>query len=672
MQRTPTRGGSLLLGLLWALSLAALCMPLGGLPAAGDAPGWARTLPGTGAWLAAMIAMGIGLRVAGRIPHAFSQVRLWLLAAVLAAVCTLGESFAQTGTVSLITARPWVALLYGAGRVPAFYLGFTLLATALHPSPATRAIGADGAEPAPLFAIPRAELGPDMPLSREAEPGAPAVGVPFAPPTADRHRAQNAVHPAKDRWDRPLPTERGHAASTFGFTLLLLACWAPYLVLLWPGTVSNDSINQLAQALGLMPLSGGNPLFQTGLIWLAVQVGQTLFGSADAAVALYTVTQGVLMAWLLGYALNRIARSRAPGWLGWFAAAFFALNPVFPTFAFCMGKDTNFAMAALWLTLMVWRVLESRWPPLRTLLGLALSAALCVLLRNAGIGLAAVTLGVLLVWALTVRTRQWRAPLAALACSLIAALALTLLGTSVFHAQPMPETENWSVPLQQVARVAASEPLTPEEYAAIDAVLPVDALKTAYQGELSDPVKALWRADATPEQRTAFFGTWLRLCLKHPATCLSATFHNGYGYLLPGYVSTIKPTLLMGMEGRTDALGGAFPFTVNPLAVAAKPVFKSLYALAPYRLLTAPGLYGVLTLFAVAAGLRCRQRRTLIAMLPALFVLAGCLLSAVNGYFRYALPLYFMAPVLLTLVSQAQWGGERVRRNPPARKPAAR
>ncbi len=717
-----------MLTLVWALSLAALCVPLAQKALPADAPGWTRTLPDTGAWFLAALALGLGYRYAGRQPRLFARPRLWLLALLLAGVSTLGESFANTGTAALVTSQKWLALLYFAGRVPAYYLGFALLLDALRkPSTGLEHPARHDAEESGLFADPtNEEWNDDRPRLRSARltgaragasnvrplPAASESGALFAAPPADR-RAAPVDSPMGDRRNGPrqgttrpvgsgrhgamaagarrpatvhmaaaqggrdaayqayrdteaeppyrYPTGRRRGVPTVAFMLLLLACWLPYLVAVWPGTVSNDSIAQLAQALGLTPLSNGNPLAQTGLIWLFVQAGMGIFGTADAAVALYVCVQAALMAWLFGYALSRIHRSRAPRWLTWVAAAFFALNPVFPTFAFCVGKDTNFAMAVLWLTLMVWRVLESRWPPLRTLVGLTLSGVACVLLRNAGLGVAVVTLGALLIWSLTVRTRQWRAPLTALAASVLAALALNLLVVPALGALPTPDTESWSVPLQQVARVVASEPVTAEERAAIDAVMPFDQIQPAYNGELSDPVKALWREGTAPEQRTAFFATWLRLGLKHPATYLSATFHNTYGYLLPGYVSTIKPTLLMGMEGRATLLGGAFNFTVNPLAQGLKSTLQGLYAYPPFRLLVAPGAYGWVVLLALAGAMGVRQRRYAVAMLPALVVLAGCMLSAVNGYFRYAMPLYCVAPVLLAMLAQGLASGYRGR-----------
>ena len=44
---------------------------------------------------------------------------------------------------------------------------------------------------------------------------------------------------------------------------LLLACWLPWYVCLYPGTVSNDSISQLKELMGLTPMSNANPVFQT-------------------------------------------------------------------------------------------------------------------------------------------------------------------------------------------------------------------------------------------------------------------------------------------------------------------------------------------------------------------------------------------------------------------------
>ena len=435
--------------------------------------------------------------------------------------------------------------------------------------------------------------------------------------------------------------------------LALLVCWLPWYVCLFPGTVSNDSISQLKILLGLAPWSNANPIAQTSLVGLFKQIG-LLFGSADVAVALYCIVQAGLMAWLLGALLSEMSRSRAPRWLVGLSFAFYAFCPVFPVFAFCVGKDTNFAMAVLFLALECWRITHlpegERIRPTR-ILSLCIASVACVLLRNPGIYVVILTLAFLLIW--SVKRHRFAAPLSGLACALAVFLSLHLLIIPALDIEPMPETEEYSIPLQQVARVAASGSLTPEQHSAVDGVIPVDQLKAAYNPELSDPVKDMWRKDVTPEQKAAFFKAWPSIITDHPLTCLSATFHNTYAYLYPGYVSTIKPTLLIGdQRTRTASVDGYFDYSINPLSAELKAFTQTLNQNALYRVLVSPGLYGWITLFALVCLMGRKDKRGLLCAVPALFTLAGCMLSAVNGYFRYAMPLYLSAPMLLWLVCQ--------------------
>ena len=552
--------------------------------------------PFTAAW--ALIAAGLcaGYYALWKRHRPFSRTAFWMLAVFFALVTTLAQSFTAVGTTELLTQGGGArvrACLYFAGRVPLYYLAMALLEAAL------------------------CRTGPAK-----------------APPVAGL-----------------LP-----------LALLLLLCWVPYYCNTFPGVVSNDSITQLLEIHGVKALSAGNPLAQTLLLWFFCLAGR-LFGSADTAVALYCIVQALLMALLLAQAVRDILHSGAPRWVGWLSLGFFALCPVFPLFAFCVGKDTNFSMAVLFFSLMIWRILQQprcAKPSRSLIIGLCLSAVLLLLLRNPGVYLALLALVLLLLYTLfpppkapIAKGGLWIAPLCALVAVGLAWAGLQFAVVS--GAEAMPETEEYSVPLQQVARIVASAPesLTVAEKDAIAAVLDFDKIKGEYNGELSDPIKNLWNPQATPAQKAAFFRTWRTLLFKHPGTCFSAFFHNTYGYLSPGYVSAIKPTLLIGKQGHTTALDPYFAFSVNPRSPALKAAMDTLMQQPFFRILLAPGLYGWLTLFAFVVLLCSRQKALLLPAVPALFALAGCLLSAVNGYFRYALPLYVCAPLLLALCAAA-------------------
>ena len=430
---------------------------------------------------------------------------------------------------------------------------------------------------------------------------------------------------------------------------LIYLCWLPWYVCLFPGTVSNDSITQLRMVMGLAPLSNGNPICQTALVGLFRWLGLAIAQSADLGVALYCLSQSLLMASLLALVCIEMHTSGVPHWLFWLSVGFYALMPVFPVFAFCVGKDTNFAMAVLWLSLLVWQCLRGRAHPVRMLL----AAALCAALRNAGAWLAALTLGILLIQ--SIRQRQSKRP-ALFGLMGVAAMyiAVQLILLPVLNAAPTPETEEWSVPLQQVARAAVGQKLTDEEWAAVDRVLPLEDIQKQYNGQLSDPVKNLWREEASDEDKRAFFRVWLTLLRREPFTCLSATFHKTYGYLTPGFMSTIKPTLIIGDQtGRIATVKGYYDYTINPLSAPLKQGLEQLRPFAPWRVMISPGLYGWIVLLGLVCLMGKPGRRYLVCLTPALFTLAGCMLSAVNGYFRYAMPLYVSAPFLLMLMAHA-------------------
>lgn len=511
-------------------------------------------------------------------------IRLWLLAALLAGVVTLAQSFDQTGNADWLMQNRGKALLGLCLRIPLYFALFRLAWQALRAK-----------EPSPL-------------------PG----------------------------WLQKRPTLR--------LSALIYLCWLPWYVCLFPGTVSNDSITQLRMVMGLAPLSNGNPICQTALVGLFRWLGLLIAQSADLGVALYCLTQSLLMAWLLGGVCMEMQKSGAPRWLFWLSVGFYALMPVFPVFAFCVGKDTNFAMAVLWLSLLVWQALRGQPHPLQMLL----AAALCAALRNAGAWLAALTLGILLIQ--SIRQRQLLRPaLCGLAGVAILSAAVQLIALPALNASPTPETEEWSVPLQQVARAAVGNDLTAEEWEIVNRVLPLEDIQQQYNGQLSDPVKNLWREDASEEDKQAFFRVWLTLLRREPFTCLSATFHNTYGYLTPGFMSSIKPTLILGDQtGRVATVKGYYDYTVNPLATALKERLEALRSFAPWRVMISPGLYGWIVLLGLVCLMDRRGRRNLICLTPALFTLAGCMLSAVNGYFRYAMPLYLSAPFILMLIAHAR------------------
>lgn len=552
--------------------------------------------PQGGVWALAAAAAALLFWRAGRRPLARGNRRLLPLAAFFALWVTLSVSFARHGDARLCTGQPLQALIMWLGRTALYDAAMVCLAERMSAA-ASRA-------------------------------------------------ALNAT---------PRPSPR--AAFWLAFGVMLLG-YLPYYVAVFPGVVTQDAVAQIAQVTGLSPLANDHPLAQTLLLGLLPALGGLIGDTASLATA--CAAQLLLTCWALAACVRLLRELNALRGLLLTLTLLYALCPVYASYAQVIVKDTPFSLAVLWLSLCLWRMARAQEAPGRGMWAQLLGSALLVtLLRNAGVLVAAGSLLAALIWTLVRRRAGWRALTAtALAASLAAYAALHLL-LPVAGVADTPARENDSVQLQQIARivVAYEGELSAEERATIGRVLDYEQIRAKYNPELSDPVKWLWRADATADDRTALMRLWTKLLRRYPASCFTATFANTYGYLYPGYVSSyLKQHYYLDPPPEMADIEAVYAPGVSANARGLSIALDDAMQSTLYRLLVSPGTYAWLLLFAAVLCCRRGARAYLLGMLPALLVLAGLFATAVNGYFRYALPVYLCAPICLALAAVAGRG----------------
>lgn len=238
----------------------------------------------------------------------------------------------------------------------------------------------------------------------------------------------------------------------------------------------------------------------------------------------------------------------------------------------------------------------------------------------------------------------------------------------------------YSVCFQQSARVLRDHAgeVTPEEYAEIDRVLDAENLAELYEPWISDPVKYTFRqygqgAQAEKAALARYRKTWLSMLTKYPLTYAEAFFAGNVSYYtfapkLEGETYNqqagnrlVFETYELGEDPRflhteqIAALEGARTL----LAVFARgirhiPLLALLYACATYTwLLVGAGISAV----------RQRRWRLLCCFLPALLTLGVCMLSPVNDYFRYFLPIVAMTPPLLAATGSRPAASSHLQKN---------
>ena len=135
------------------------------------------------------------------------------------------------------------------------------------------------------------------------------------------------------------------------YTSILMVVWVIYLLALWPGGMSPDSINQWNQMI-TFKFDEWHPVFHTLTNWLI-----TRFWLSPAAVALVQIfALSLTMAW----GLVEQRRLGAPRWLPWVVITLIIMIPTIGLFVIVLWKDVFFSISVVALTILIFKITMSQ------------------------------------------------------------------------------------------------------------------------------------------------------------------------------------------------------------------------------------------------------------------------------------------------------------------------
>lgn len=448
--------------------------------------------------------------------------------------------------------------------------------------------------------------------------------------------------------------------------LLLILCWSPYLIAFFPGTVCWDLGEMVAQFFGKIEMDTWHPVFTTWVMGGCVWLGR-LMGSDNIGAFLFTLLQTLALSFALARSVSLMKKLGLNRLVRLCAVLFFALTPIWGGYAQFISKDTLYTSVLLLFTLSIARLVTGTsgriW---LEALELFVWGLLSCLFRSNGLYVILPT--ALLAVLFAVRGLNRLSVGAALCAAVACAIAFSNVLIPALGIRDETASGLYSACFQQSARVLRDHDVTPEEYAAIDKVLDAEKLPELYEPWISDPVKYTFRqygqgAEAEKAALSEYRQTWLSMLKKYPLTYAESFFAGNISYY------TFQPKMnseesYNGQAGNrlvfetyelgdsrgydpayldTTQIGFLSPIRTL-LALFARgwrhiPVLGMLYACASYTW----------ALVGAAISLVHQKRwKVLIAFLPALLSLAVCMLSPVNDYFRYFLPIVAMTVPLLS------------------------
>lgn len=362
-------------------------------------------------------------------------------------------------------------------------------------------------------------------------------------------RAGQLSLPAMDDWlSRPKQNFLPKGAGLFFFGVLILF-WTPYLLALYPGVVTPDTITSLRQIFGQIPYQNDHPLLFTYTLSVFfsprwdVNLGAFLFAVCQMGMAAGTLSY--LLKWLLGRGIGEFPVLLFLG--------YFALMPVFPIYAITLQKDTLFTLALLLFSLGMFSAAEDpKGFGKKDQMLMVLLVLLVVYLRHNGIYVALITLlaGTIILW------RKGELPKMILPWVGVGA-AVMLLGYPLFNVKNREGAMAFSIPLQQLAKVIADQqeearltsgfqftmedsprirPLLPEEDLSFMAqIIPLDFYRAHYTPAVSDTIRLNddFNQEFLRDRQSEFFQIWLRNMVPHFSSYVDAYGLSTFGFWLP-------------------------------------------------------------------------------------------------------------------------------------------
>lgn len=437
------------------------------------------------------------------------------------------------------------------------------------------------------------------------------------------------------------------------FILIIGIFYGLYYIAMFPGTIQYDSASMLEIVYGIRPISMDNPILQIGFMYILKQLASLI--GATFALGLFTFLQNIIAIVLFSEVLLRIYKHSKK--LSYIMLVSFVVLAPFMHYACSVGKDYPFALAVLFMTLLIYDLIlnpEEFLQKKSYIIKLCASIILVSSLRNVGLYLSIVSMAIFALFLIV----KYKKKAIAICVSMIVAIILTstylaIVG-KVLGATPEKKSANKSIPLMQIARIhtyLGHDAFTDFEYNSISKAIDINKTNMYYREGYSDYIKDLFYEDISPEDEKNFKKAYFSLVKRHYTTALQATYLNCYAYFVPGITTKEKPIYFFENNNMDNIKPYFSPKDGNRFR---KFAIKATFALdkLPTGFLKSTGFIQYFHFIVLFILLASKKRKYIIVIMPSILYAIGLVGSPINGYYRYCLPtLLTMSTSIMALVT---------------------
>lgn len=463
--------------------------------------------------------------------------------------------------------------------------------------------------------------------------------------------------------------EAGIKRRPFALTMLLLmAAYLPVLIISYPGIITEDSVNQISQIFGYLPLANDHPVAHTALMGVFLRAGNQVFGDINAGLFLYTVAQVLFVLAAVSLTVKFLASLQVSPTVLLFLTLYFMLCPQIHEFSLVIIKGMISSVFLMAFMVMLSAVLtKKRNRHQYVLLGLANVGVILFRHENRYV----ILLTVLLLFFLLREHRRLAVLLGA------GSLCFILLWDHAVLPHFTSEEQKYEPGIEKVfmgmqtARYLrdAGDEVTEEEMEVLSAIFNIESMQKEYTpDDLADGVFKSIIVESV-EDWNAYRKIWFQMFLKHPEIYAAATLESKYEYLYPkplwqkrNYVSSWSEQMMDSLNKRNlEGVNGEFkyPASLSELRNECWSMRAAFFKLPLVNLLCTTSIYFWIMFIWLAYCIFKKDKLSIITMGPLLFLVLMLLAGPSNGsYYRYTCP-YFVGLFVVILLGLVNSEGNK-------------
>lgn len=477
------------------------------------------------------------------------------------------------------------------------------------------------------------------------------------------------------------------------YMFIMLLCWLPYVLVLYPGTTSYDTLNQLTEFFGhgdlvrnvypishylvsdtTFSISNQHNFILTFFYGSVVKLSLVIFKSASFGIFLLSLVQLSALAAVNTYGVIVIKKYTNNLKYTKILMLTYSFFPFFPIFGMYLVKNVIYAILIQWLMiqLLEWALDDSVAEKKRWVILLAINVFLELSVQKYAIY-------VIIIVAITamfiVKKSKFKFLIAMISPIIIFKLFITgflFTNLNVVNGDPI---ESYSIPFQQTALYLKKYPngITKNEKHVLNKVFYVNNLADLYNPKISDPIKSSgdknignklgYRYQTVTQTDLQKYRTvWTKMLVKHPEVYLQAYLNLCYGYLDIGQTENYTSDAISNDNLPLVSINYVVPsnltghkkiasnFVFGKVRHVISIVFNIFVNIYPAKILLNGIFYVVVSLLAVLAIVYRKKYKYLLAIMPLLIQIPILMASPVNGSQRYMLPFILCIMVTITIL----------------------